>query len=120
LALSGQSGEKRPGKEAGKRGQSVLMGNSGLIKAKREEILRIAAKHGAYNVRVFGSTARSETGPESDVDFLVEVGPIHSRWFPAGLVADLEEALGRKVDVVTEDALHWYIRERILEEAVPL
>lgn len=91
-----------------------------LLQEKREEILRIAARHGAYNVRVFGSAARGETGPDGDVDFLVQVGPTHSAWFPAGLMVDLEELLGRKVDVVTEQALHWYIHDRVLEEAVPL
>ena len=87
---------------------------------KRDQILEIAARHGARNVRVFGSTARGEAGPDSDVDLLVEAGPPHSPWFPAGLILDLEELLGRKVDVVTESALHWYIRDRVLEEAVPL
>lgn len=90
------------------------------VHEKREQILQIAARHGAYNVRVFGSTARGKTDPESDIDLLVDVRPTHSRWFPAGLILDLEELLGREVDVVTEDALHWYIRDRILEEAVPL
>ncbi len=87
---------------------------------KRDQILEIAARHGAHNVRVFGSTARGEAGPESDVDLLVDVGPAHSPWFPAGLILDLEELLGRKVDVVTEGALHWYIRDRVLEGAIPL
>lgn len=96
------------------------MGIDALLMAKREEILRIAAQHGAHNVRVFGSVARGEAGPDSDVDLLVDVGPDHSSWFPAGLVADLEELLGREVDVVTESALHWYIRDRVLQEAVPL
>jgi predicted nucleotidyltransferase len=91
-----------------------------LLQKKHEEILRIAARHGAYNVRVFGSAVRGEAGPDSDVDFLVEVGPGRSAWFPAGLVLDLEELLGCKVDVVTEQALHWYIRDRVLKEAVPL
>jgi len=68
----------------------------------------------------FGSAASGEAGPESDVDFLVEVGQLHSSWFPAGLVADLEDLLGHPVDVVTADALHWYIRDRVLKEAVPL
>ena len=90
------------------------------LKNKREEILRIAAKHGAKNVRIFGSAARGESGPQSDIDLLVEVGPVHSPWFPAGLVADLEDLLGCKVDVVTQKSLHWYIRDRVLEEAVPL
>ena len=96
------------------------MGIDELIKNKREEILRIAARHGAQNVRIFGSVARGEAGPESDVDFLVDAGPDRTFFFPGGLLADLEELLGRKVDVVTEDALHWYIRERVLEQAVPL
>lgn len=91
-----------------------------LIQEKREEILRLAARHGAYNVRVFGSAARGEAGPESDLDFLVNVGPQRSPFFPGGLLADLEELLGCKVDIVTEKALHWYIRERVLQEAVPL
>jgi predicted nucleotidyltransferase len=91
-----------------------------LLQEKREEILRIAARHGAYNVRVFGSVVKGEAGPHSDVDFLVEVGPGRSAWFPAGLMLDLEELLGCKVDVVTERALHWYIHDRVLEEAVPL
>ncbi len=90
------------------------------IQAKRWEILGIAAEHGARNVRVFGSSARGEAGPRSDVDFLVAVQPEHSPWFPAGLMVDLQELLGCKVDVVTEEALHWYIRDRVLEEAVPL
>lgn len=91
-----------------------------LLQEKHEEILRIAARHGAYNVRVFGSAVRGEAGPDSDVDFLVEVGPGRLAWFPAGLVLDLEELLGCKVDVVTEQALHWYIRDHVLKEAVPL
>ena len=91
-----------------------------LLQEKRQEILRIAARHGAHNVRIFGSVVRGEARPDGDVDFLVEVGPEHSAWFPAGLVLDLEELLGFKVDVVTEQSLHWYIHDRVLEEAVTL
>ena len=91
-----------------------------LLKSRREEILEIARKHGAYNLRVFGSVARGEANEQSDLDFLVEVGAIHSAWFPAGLVADLEDLLGVPVDVVTKDGLHWYIKEKVLEEAHPL
>jgi len=91
-----------------------------LIKAKRAEILAIAARHGAYNVRLFGSVARGEAGTESDVDLLVDVGPETSPWFPAGLIIDLEKLMGRDVDVVTEGALHWYIKDQVLREAVPL
>ena len=90
------------------------------IRTKRREILRIAAEHGAQNVRVFGSAARGEARPDSDVDFLVAVQSEHSPWFPAGLIVDLEALLGCAVDVVTEDALHWYIRDQVLNEAVAL
>ena len=91
-----------------------------LLKARREQILEIARRHGAYNLRIFGSVARGEGNEESDLDFLVKVGPLHSPWFPAWLVADLQDLLGISVDIVTEDGLHWYIKERVLEEARPL
>lgn len=97
-----------------------LLDPAQLIRAKREEILRIAAKHGARNVRVFGSVARGEARPESDVDFLIDAGPVTSSWFPAGLVVDLQDLLERPVEVVTESGLNPLIRDRILEEAVPL
>jgi len=90
------------------------------VREKREEILRVAALHGARNVRIFGSVARAEARQESDVDFLVEVGPNTSAWFPVGLILDLEGLLGCNVDVVTDKALHWYIRDKVLKEAVPL
>ncbi len=96
------------------------MGIDELLKAKREEILRIAARHGARNVRIFGSVARGEGGPDSDVDLLVDVGPDRTPFFPGGLLADLEDLLGCKVEIVTEAGLHWYIRDRVLKEAVPL
>jgi len=91
-----------------------------LLRTRREQILEIARKHGVSDLRVFGSVARGEGNEQSDVDFLVEVGPVHSPWFPAGLVADLEDLLGVPVDVVTRDGLHWFIRERVLQEARPL
>lgn len=91
-----------------------------LLKEKRREILEIAAKHGAYNVRVFGSVVRGEAGPESDVDFLVDAGPNRTPFFPGGLVMDLQELLQRQVDVVTEKGLRARIRDRVLREAVPL
>jgi predicted nucleotidyltransferase len=95
-----------------------------LVKENREEILRIAAQHGAYNVRIFGSVARGEDGPDSDVDLLVDVGPVHSSWFPAGWIVDLEDLwdalLGCKVDVAEPEGLHWHIREQVLKEAVSL
>jgi predicted nucleotidyltransferase len=91
-----------------------------LLQAKREEIRRIAAKHGAYNVRIFGSFARGDAGPQSDLDLLVSVGPKTTSWFPGGLVADLEQLLGRRVDVLTENGLSPLLRDRVLSEAVPL
>lgn len=91
-----------------------------LIKERREEILKIAFRHGAENIRLFGSIARGEAGESSDIDMLVEVGKNPSPWFPGGLIADLEELLGRRVHVVTVGALHSYIRDRVLHEAVPL
>jgi len=66
-----------------------------LLQNKRDDIRRIATKHGAYNLRVFGSVARGEARPESDIDLLIEKGPTTSSWFPAGLVLELEEMLGR-------------------------
>jgi uncharacterized protein len=91
-----------------------------LLKEKREEILQIALRHGAKNIRLFGSVARGEAGESSDIDILVEVGEDPSPWFPGGLIADLEELLGRRVHVVTVGALHSFIRDRVLQEAVPL
>lgn len=91
-----------------------------LIEDKREEILQIATRHGARNVCIFGSRARGSTNSDSDLDLLVEINPEHSPWFPAGLILDLEELLGCKVDVVTRASLHWYIRDAVLEEAQPL
>jgi uncharacterized protein len=91
-----------------------------LLKEKREEILQIALRHGAKNIRLFGSVARGEAGESSDIDILAEVGENPSPWFPGGLIADLEELLGRRVHVVTVGALHSYIRDRVLHEAVPL
>ena len=72
-----------------------------LLKQKRDDIQRVASKHGAYNIRVFGSVARGEARPDSDIDLLIEKGPTTSSWFPAGLVLELEEMLGRRVEIVT-------------------
>jgi uncharacterized protein len=90
------------------------------VKAKREQILRLAHRHGVTGVRVFGSTARGDAGPGSDVDLLIDIGPDVSAWFPGGFVAELEELLGRRVQVVTERGLDDLLRERVLAEAVPL
>src|SRR5438094_938166 len=91
-----------------------------LLKAKREDILRVAAEYGAYNVRVFGSVARGEADSESDIDLLVNMEPDRSLLDLGGLLMDLQDLLGCKVDVVTEDGLRDRIRERVLREAVSL
>jgi len=86
----------------------------------RDRILAIAHSHGVTSVKVFGSFVRGEARPESDLDLLIEVGPTTSPFFPGGLIADLEDALGRKVDVVEEQGLHRLLRDRIQAEAVVL
>ena len=91
-----------------------------ILQEKRQEILAIAAKHGAYNVRIFGSVARGEADEKSDVDILVDASPETSSWFPAGLIIDLEELLGCEADVVTERGLRPRIKDRVLKEAIPL
>lgn len=93
------------------------MAIEGTLETKREQILRIAAEHGAYNVRVFGSAARGDAREDSDVDFLVEFEAGRSLLDQAALAVDLQELLGRKADVVTEDGLYWLLRRRIIKEA---
>ncbi|MBD2148787.1 nucleotidyltransferase family protein [Pseudanabaena sp. FACHB-1277] len=92
-----------------------------VLQERRDEILEIALKHGAFNVRVFGSVARSEETENSDVDFLInyDINKISS-WFPVGLIHDLEDLLGRKVDVVTETGLKERIRDRVLRDCILL
>ena len=91
-----------------------------MLEEKREEILRLAAKHGAFNVHIFGSVARGEARADSDVDFLVELESSRSLLDRVALIQDLEELLGRKVDVATVKGLRDVWRDRILKEAVPL
>ena len=92
-----------------------------LLQENREDILALAAKHGAFNVRVFGSVARGEETENSDIDFLInyDINKISS-WFPVGLIHDLEDLLGRKVDVVTETGLKERIRDRVLRDCILL
>jgi uncharacterized protein len=87
---------------------------------RRDEILQLAKRRGARNLRVFGCVARGEASERSDLDLLVEWEPGRSLMDHAGLVADLEELLGVNVHVGTEKSLHWYVRDRIIREATPL
>ena len=96
------------------------MGIDEVLKVKREEILRIAAQHGARNVRIFGSVARGEAKLDSDVDVLVDLEAGRSLLDLGGLLMDLRDLLGCNVDVVTEKGLRERIRDRVLREAVPL
>jgi len=93
------------------------MTSKDLLEEKRDQILRIASRHGAHNIRVFGSVARGDADESSDIDLLVDFEPDRSLLDHAALVLDLEELLGRKVDVVTEKGIYWLLRRRILKEA---
>jgi len=90
------------------------------LKEKRDEILKVAASHGARDVRVFGSRARGEGGAKSDVDLLVTLSEKASLLDIVAMKQDLEDLLGCKVDVVTEDAISPYMRDEVLKEAVTL
>ncbi|HEX9990785.1 MAG TPA: nucleotidyltransferase family protein [Chloroflexia bacterium] len=90
------------------------------LKTYRADMLRIAAQHGAGNVGVFGSVARGEATPDSDLDLLVEMEPGRSLLDLSRLLLDLQDLVGSEVDVITDNSLHWYIRDRVLQEAVPL
>ena len=90
------------------------------IKDKRKDILRIATRYGARNVRIFGSIVRGEAREDSDIDFLVDMEPGRSLFDLGGLLMDLQDLLACKVDVVTEKGLRARIRDSVLKEAVPL
>jgi len=110
---SGNAGGRQDGEDRTTTGR-------GLSGTQRDAILAIARRHGVTTIRLFGSEARGDAGPERDVDLLIEVGPVHSPWFPGGLVADLEDLLGRRVDVVELRSVAPPLRERMLAESVPL
>ena len=91
------------------------------LQENRENILAIAAKHGAFNVRIFGSVARGEDTPESDIDLLIDYDIEKTTpWFPVGLIRDLENLLQTKVDVVTVEGLKNRIRDQVLQESINL
>ena len=91
-----------------------------ILKKQRKEIYQIASLYGAHNIRVFGSVNKESDKPDSDVDFLVDLEKDRSLFDLAGLIYDLQRLLNKKVDVVTENGLHWYIKDKILSEAEPL
>ena len=91
-----------------------------LRREKRAEILRLAERHGCHNVRVFGSVATGENGPNSDVDFLVDLEGGRGLLDLGGFLSDLHDLLGVDVDLVESRSIHPYIRDRVLTEAVPL
>ncbi len=91
-----------------------------LLRKKRAEILAIAAKHGASNVRIFGSVARSEDTTTSDVDILVDMHGDRSLLDLVALKQDIVELLGRRADVLTEESISRYLRDRIRAQARPL
>lgn len=91
-----------------------------LVTTNRNAILALASAHGVRNVRMFGSMARDDAGMESDVDLLVDLEVNRSLLDLGALLMDLQDLLGRKVDIVTESSVHWCIRDRVLEDAVPL
>ena len=90
------------------------------LKEKREAILRICAKHGARNIRVFGSVARGEADEQSDIDLIVEFDPERSLLDHAALWLELQDLLGCQLDVVSDRGIKPRIRERVLREAIPL
>lgn len=91
-----------------------------VLSSKREDILRIAARHGARNVRVFGSIARGQADEASDIDLLVSFDPEASLLQHAALIRELREFLGCPVDVVDDEGLRPGMRDRVLNEATPL
>ena len=96
------------------------MGMKELLESRRNEILGLAVGYGAKNIRVFGSAARGEGGPASDVDLLVDMEKGRNLLDLVGFWQDLEELLGCRVDVITDGGISPYLRERIYAEAIPL
>lgn len=96
------------------------MGLLEQLRQHRQEILEIAARHGARNVRVFGSAVRGSEGASSDIDLLVDMEEGRTLYDLVALQQDLEQLLHRRTDVLTPNALSPYLKDRILTEAQPL
>ena len=90
------------------------------VKARRNEVLRLARENRASNVRIFGSVARGEAGPNSDLDILIDADPGCTLFHLGGLLEDLKELFGSKVDLVVADGLKERARESVLRDAVSL
>ena len=90
------------------------------IRQQKDNILSISRQHGIVNVRIFGSIARYEETADSDIDLLVDLEAGRSLFDLGGALVRLQELLGRKIDMVTEHGLHWYLKDKILQEALPL
>ena len=90
------------------------------IRQQKDKILSISRQHGIMNVRIFGSVARHEETPHSDIDLLVDLEPDRSLFDLGGALVKLQELLGRKIDMVTEHGLHWYLKDTVIKEAKPL
>jgi uncharacterized protein len=109
-----------PAAGAGNVNVEMAVADLDAIRERRSEILDRASQHGARNVRVFGSAARGDAGPASDVDLLVEMDPGRSLLDFVGLWQELEDLLGLKVDLVSDRGISPYLREQILSEAIAL
>ncbi len=91
-----------------------------LITNNRNAIKEIARRYNATNIRVFGSMARGDADPDSDVDILADLDTNTSLLDRIAMTQEIEDLLGRKIDLVTPDKLHRIIKDKIIKEAVPL
>ncbi len=96
------------------------LGIDDVLSENREAILKLAEKYGASNVRVFGSVARGEAEADSDIDLLVDFRPDYSLLDRIGLIQELQDLLGRKVDVIPAKMLREHMRSEVMKDAVPL
>ena len=97
-----------------------IMSTLKTLQSKKNQIIELAAKYGASNVRLFGSVCRGDEREDSDVDLLVDMQESRNLFDLIGLQQDLEKMLGKKVDVITPNGIHRHLRGRILAEAAPL
>ena len=96
------------------------MGIAEIIQGKKEQILAFAARHGASNIRVFGPVAHGTADRHCDIDFLVDLEKGRSLFDVGGLLMDLQQLFERNVNIATENDLHWFIKDRVLNDARPI